>query len=79
MLFRFIAALSLIVAVSLTGIVMEKRELALKRAISLQHFRMDQLMEERTRVRIQLHGLLTARQSKAVREHLGSMTTVGVP
>src|SRR5690606_24403398 len=63
MLFRFIAALVLIVAVSLSAIALEKRELALKRAISLQHFRMDQLMEERARLRIRLHKLSAARFS----------------
>ncbi len=57
MVFRFIAALMLVVTVSLVGISLEKRELALKRAISLQHFRMDQLLEERARMRIHLHAL----------------------
>ena len=57
MKFRFIAALMLLVGVSLAGITLEKRELALKRAISLQHYRMDQLLEERSRQRIRLHQL----------------------
>jgi hypothetical protein len=60
LLFRFLAALTLIVTVSLVGVGLEKRELALKRAISLQHYRMDQLLEERARLRIRLHELSAA-------------------
>ncbi len=63
MVFRFIAALVLIVTVALVGIHLEKRDLALKRAISLQHFRMDQLEEERARLRVRLHALSTERPS----------------
>ncbi|MBX3439297.1 MAG: hypothetical protein KF861_17540 [Planctomycetaceae bacterium] len=58
LVFRFLAGLSLLIAVSLVGIRLETRELALKRAISLQHFRIDQLLEERTRLRIRLHERL---------------------
>jgi len=57
LLFRFIAALMLLLAVSLVGIGLEKHELALKRSISLQHYRMDQLLEERARLRIRMHKL----------------------
>ncbi len=63
MVFRFIAALALIVTVSLIGIRLENRELALKRAISLQHYRMDQLLEEQARLRIRLHALSTGQPS----------------
>ena len=48
MFFRFGAALVLVVIVSLLGIALEKRVLSLKRMISLQHYRFDQLQEERT-------------------------------
>jgi len=47
LLFRFVAALTLIVAVSLVGIALEKRELALKRAVSLQHYRLHELAAAR--------------------------------
>ncbi|MCA9074421.1 MAG: hypothetical protein KDA93_05260 [Planctomycetaceae bacterium] len=57
LIFRFTAALLLILAVSLVGIRLEKEELALKRSISLQQYRMDQLLEERARLRIRLHEL----------------------
>lgn len=60
LIFRFLAALTLIVTVSLIGVGLEKRELALKRAISLQHYRMDQLLDERARLRIRLHELCAA-------------------
>ncbi|MEZ6146021.1 MAG: hypothetical protein R3B91_11515 [Planctomycetaceae bacterium] len=46
LIFRFTAGLILILLVSMIGIKLEKDELALKRTISLQHYRMDQLLEE---------------------------------
>ena len=65
LMFRFLAALSLIVTVSLVGVGLAKRELALKRAISLQHYRMDQLLEERARLRVRLHELCAAGNTEA--------------
>lgn len=52
MFFRFGAAVALIVAVSLLGIALEKRALALKRAISLQTYRAEQLEERRVQLRL---------------------------
>ncbi|MCA9026143.1 MAG: hypothetical protein KDA86_13120 [Planctomycetaceae bacterium] len=57
LIFRFTAGLILILLVSMIGIKLEKDELALKRTISLQHYRMDQLLEERSRLRIRMHEL----------------------
>ncbi len=57
LLFRFAAALLLILAISLVGIRVEKDELALKRSISLQHYRLQQLLEERARLRVRMHSL----------------------
>lgn len=57
LIFRFTVALMLILAVSLVGIRLEKEELSLKRSISLQQYRLDQLLEERARIRIRLHKL----------------------
>ncbi|MEZ6052935.1 MAG: hypothetical protein R3C02_16370 [Planctomycetaceae bacterium] len=57
LIFRFTAGLILILLVSMIGIKLEKDELALKRTISLQHYRMDQLLEERSRLRIRIHEL----------------------
>jgi len=52
MFFRFTATLVLIIAVSLAGVAMEKRSLAVKRSISLQHYRLQQLLEKRTQLRL---------------------------
>jgi hypothetical protein len=43
MFFRFAMAVALIVGVSLCGVALEKRALSLQRAISLQHYRAEQL------------------------------------
>ena len=57
MLFRFGAAVVLIVAISLLGIAPEKRALSLKRAISLQAYRAEQLEERRNLLRLQSQQL----------------------
>jgi hypothetical protein len=66
LLFRFAAALTLLVVISLAGIRLERSELALKRSLSLQHYRLEQLIEERVRLRVRLHELSSpARRSAA--------------
>lgn len=57
MLFRFVAALTLVTAVSLLGIALEKQNLAMKRAISLQHYRLEILREKRSRLVLKTHQL----------------------
>lgn len=57
MFFRFGAAILLIVVVSLLGIAVEKRTLALKRTISLQLFRAEQLRERCVRLRLRCEEL----------------------
>jgi len=57
MFFRFGAAVALIVAVSLLGIALEKRTLALKRSISLQTYRAAQLEERRVQLRLRCEQL----------------------
>ena len=57
MFFRFCAAVALIVAVSLLGIALEKRTLALRRAISLQTYRAEQLEERRVQLRLRCEQL----------------------
>jgi hypothetical protein len=57
MFFRFGAAVALIVAVSLLGIALEKRTLALRRAISLQTYRAEQLDERRVQLRLRCEQL----------------------
>ena len=49
--------MALIVAVSLLGIALEKRTLALKRAISLQMYRADQLEERRAQLKLRCEQL----------------------
>jgi hypothetical protein len=57
MFFRFAMAVALIVGVSLCGVALEKRTLSLQRAISLQHYRAEQLDEQRVRLRLHCEEL----------------------
>ncbi len=57
MFFRFGVTIGLIVAVSLAGIAIEKRTLALQRSVSLQHYRGEQLEEQRIRLRLRCEEL----------------------
>jgi hypothetical protein len=57
MFFRFGTAVVLIVIVSLLGIALEKRILSVKRTISLQHYRFEQLHEQRNRLRVRSEQL----------------------
>jgi hypothetical protein len=57
MFFRFGAAVTVVVVVSLLGIALEKRTLSLKRAISLQAYRAEQLEERRVQLRLRCEQL----------------------
>lgn len=57
MFFRFGTALVLVVIISLLGIALEKRILSQKRAISLQHYRFEQLDERRAQLRVRSEAL----------------------
>jgi hypothetical protein len=57
MFFRFGSALVLVVVTSLLGILVEKQNLALRREISRQHYRMDVLQEEHVRLRLRSQQL----------------------
>lgn len=57
MFFRFGSALILVVMTSLLGILVEKQNLALRREISRQHYRMDVLQEEHARLRLKSQQL----------------------
>jgi hypothetical protein len=57
MFFRFGAAVLLVVVVSLLGIALEKRTLTLKRTISLQLYRTEQLQERCVRLRLRSEEL----------------------
>ncbi|REJ84431.1 MAG: hypothetical protein DWQ34_19875 [Planctomycetota bacterium] len=57
MFFRFGAALVLVILIALLGIAIEKRNLALRRSISLQDYRREQLLEQRARLRLETEQL----------------------
>lgn len=57
MFFRFGAALILIVGVALTGTALETQNLALKRSLSQQQYRMDVLLESQAKLRLETQRL----------------------
>lgn len=59
MFFRFAAALSLIVLIALLGTSLEKQNLELKRAISQQQYRQDELLDSHVRLRLEAQRLGT--------------------
>lgn len=54
---RFVAAIVLLVAISLIGVAIDTRELALKRRISLETFRADQLETKAVQLRLHVEQL----------------------
>lgn len=56
-LFRFAAALVLVVTISLAGIALEKDNLSRQRAISLQQYRIEQLLDRQAHLRLQINEL----------------------
>lgn len=59
MFFRFGAALALVVAIALAGTALETQNLALKRSLSQQQYRLDVLVEEQARLRLDAQKLGT--------------------
>lgn len=57
--FRFVAALTLLVAISMVRIAIERDNLALHRAISLQHFRGEQLVERQSHLQLRVTELMS--------------------
>lgn len=57
MFFRFGAALLLVVIVALCGTALETQNLALKRSLSQQQYRMEVLLETQTRLRLETQRL----------------------
>ena len=70
-LFRFAAALMLVVTISLVGISIEKRNLALQRGISLQQYRTDQLLERQAQLRLRIDELTSPLGTQAIRADVG--------
>lgn len=62
MFFRFCAALLLVVLVSMAGVTLEKRTLELRRAVSLQHFHTDLLVEQHVKLRLETQRLTAPSQ-----------------
>ncbi|MEZ6064470.1 MAG: hypothetical protein R3B90_01905 [Planctomycetaceae bacterium] len=54
---RFAAVLTIIVAIALAGIAVEKRNLWLRRALTLQEYRLQELERERTELRLAIEQL----------------------
>jgi hypothetical protein len=52
MFFRFASALGLVVAISLAGTALEKRNLELKRVVSRQQYRLEVLLEQHAANRV---------------------------
>ena len=59
MFFRFGAALALVVAIALTGTALETQNLALKRSLSQQHYRLEDLVETQARLKLEAQRLGT--------------------
>ena len=59
MYFRFVAALTLVVGISLAGTALEKRNLELRRAISRQHYQLEVLVDRHALHRMEAHRLGT--------------------
>lgn len=57
MFFRFAAALSLIVLISMTGVVLQKRTLELRRQVSLQSYQTELLVEQHVLLRLETQQL----------------------
>lgn len=62
---RFAAALGLLVAISLYGVVLDNRELAISRKISLQTFRADQLEARQVELRLEVQQLQSPERLRA--------------
>lgn len=69
-LVRFLAALTVVVSVSLAGIAFEKSNLAWQRALCLQQYRIDQLLERRALLRTRMTELTSPARSSAEAAHL---------
>lgn len=57
MFFRFAAAIGLMTATALAAVAIEKQNLSLKRAISLQHYQLELLQEKRCRLVLETQRL----------------------
>ncbi len=65
MFFRFAAALLLVVLVSMAGVRLEKETLELRRAVSVQYYQTDLLLEMLVRLRLETQRLTAPAQLTA--------------
>jgi len=73
MFLRFAAAIGLMTAIGLMAIAIEKQNLSVKRAISLQYYQMDVLREQRCRLVYQTQQLAAPHRLFQEREQTNSM------
>ena len=82
-LLRFGAALTILVAVSLTGVALEQRGLELSRQSSLETFRADRLEQQAAELRLRIESLKTpqrlmeANRVQAERQRSASADSTG--
>jgi hypothetical protein len=57
MYFRFASAIALVVAISLAGVALEKKNLDLRREVSRQHYRTEVLQDRLARLRLRAQQL----------------------
>ena len=67
--FRFAAALLLVVLVSMAGVRLEKQSLELRRAVTVQYYQTDLLLEMLVRLRLETQRLTAPSQLAAVKEN----------
>lgn len=86
MYFRFGFAVVLVVLISLTAIAVEKENLALRRELSRQHYRMDLLREQHIRLRLRSQELAavdrllnTAESTEGSRDRVTRQTAPATP
>ncbi|MCA9059409.1 MAG: hypothetical protein KDA85_12955 [Planctomycetaceae bacterium] len=71
MYFRFIAALLLVVVISMAGVVLEKHTVDMRRAVSRQYYQTDLLLDLQVKLRLETQRLTAPSQ-------LEQLTTPGV-
>ena len=68
MFFRFAIVVATVLVLALAGVAIEKRSLELRRDISLQEYRRQQLLEQRSRLRLQIERLSAPQRFTTVSE-----------
>ena len=69
MFFRFAAGLLLVVLVSMAGVRLEKQTLELRRAVAVQYYQTDLLLELQVRLRLETQRLTAPAQLAATAEN----------